>query len=187
MLHPSPSVAGQQRQIAAALLGALATAACVPSCSSDQGAGQEADAVLRIDTTSAALKAFRAGSADDWAWAGGQFDAPAMDQAMLNASTPEMFAWNSATTTGPDPSHTLVPTQQNGQAFFLLFSTSSTPKLLQVFTSHANYTPTEAQWQTFVGVGGSIQVSLSTGTFENDVLTSDGGPHNGQSLSFTIQ
>jgi len=117
---------------------------------------------------------------------GGQFDAPA-DQAVLSADAAAAFAWHADPTAPPDPNDTLLPTKQNGPTFFLLFSSASNPKLLRLFTSLTSYTPDGADWQKLVLAAEPISVNVTSATFENDLLTADGGPHIGQTIAVTIQ
>jgi hypothetical protein len=174
----------------AACIGLISAVACLPGCSSDKSAGQStslgADVVREGDTTAAALNEFLGAEGDDWGWAGGQFDAPA-DQTVLPADAPTAFAWHADPTTPPDPNDTLSPSKQNGQAFFLAFSSASNQKLLRVFTNLTSYTPSTAAWQGLLQVGEPVSINVTSATFENDLLTSDGGPHIGETITVTIQ
>ncbi|HWZ93171.1 MAG TPA: hypothetical protein VNW92_30135 [Polyangiaceae bacterium] len=174
----------------AVLIGFLSAAACLPACSSDNTANQSdplsADVVREGQTTTLALDQFLRTTGDDWGWAGGTFDTPA-DGAVLPAATPTAFTWHADPTSGPNPNDTIVASKQNGQAFMLVFSSSSDPKLLRVFTSLTSYTPDAKAWQKLVAAGGPISVNVTSATFENDLLTSDGGPHIGQTISITLQ
>jgi hypothetical protein len=168
----------------------VATAAGLPACSSDKTPAASnalgADVIREGNTTSPALDEFLGTPADSWAWAGGQFVAPS-DQAVLPADMPAAFSWQADGTTPPPDSDVLVPSEQQGQTFLLVFSTPSDAKLLRVFTSLTSYTPSAAAWQKLVRAGTPITLSITSATFENDQLTADGGPHNGQTIQFTIQ
>ena len=181
-----------------AAFSALAlTSLCLTACSSNtptvtsQSGQLTADIVRGGMTTDAALDEFLGAVPDDWGWAGGVFDSPEPDDggltAVVSAATPEAFAWHADPTTPPNPSDTLLPTKQNGQTFFLVFSVPENAKLLRVFTSLTTYTPDAATWQKLVSASQPITLSITSGTFENDMLTPDGGPHSGQTLNLTIQ
>jgi hypothetical protein len=146
----------------------------------------DADIIREGSTTNAALKAFLDTPADDWPWAGGQFVAP-KDQASLAADTAETFTWMADSTDAPAPSDVLAPDQQQGQVFMLVFSTPEGAQVLRVFTSLTEYTPDAAAWAKLVAIGAPITLSITSATYENDQLTGDGGPHHGQTLTFTIQ
>ena len=172
---------------------ALLAAACVSACSSDGSQSQSSDSlhpdiIREGTTTSPALNEFLGIAPDDWGWAGGQFQAP-MDMDVLPAATPETFTWQADPTAPPGANDVLDPSKQQGQVFLLIFSApSSDAALLRVFTSLTSYTPDADAWQKLVAAGSqSITLSVTSGTFENDQLTSDGGPHAGQVIHFTIQ
>jgi hypothetical protein len=168
----------------------VAGAACAFGCSSSNATSESDPLSVGIvregTTTNAALKAFLDAQADEWPWAGGQFVTP-VNQAVLPAATPEVFSWTAVATDGPDAGDTLLPSEQQGAVFLLVFSTPSNAQLLRVFTSLTAYTPDATAWQTLVGAGGTITLSITAATFENDQLTGDGGPHNGEIITFTIQ
>jgi hypothetical protein len=165
------------------------------ACSSDKTANTSdplSSGVVREGvTTDAALMQFLSKMPDNWGWAGGVFDTPEAGDggtmAVISAATPDAFAWHADPTAAPNPSDVIVASEQNGQTFFLAFSVPENAKLLRVFTSLKTYTPDAATWQTLVTASQPITLSLSSGTFENDQLTPDGGPHSGQKLSLTIQ
>jgi hypothetical protein len=170
--------------------GFISAVACASACSSDKTANESSslgsDVVRDGTTTTAALNEFLGTEADDWPWAGGQFVTP-MDQAVVPADPVEVFTWNADSTDPPDPSDTLDPAKQQGQTFLLVFSVPSNPKLLRVFTNLTTYTPSADAWQKLVSAGEPLTLSITSATFENDKLTGDGGPHSGQTLTFTIQ
>lgn len=181
------------------------TSLCLTACSSNnaavvtsqsgpvtsQSGSLTSDIVREGMTTDAALDEFLGAVPDDWGWAGGVFDSPEPDDggltAEISAATPEAFAWHADATTAPSPSDVLVASKQNGQTFFLVFGVPGNAKLLRVFTSLTTYTPDAATWQRLVSASQPITLSITSGTFENDMLTPDGGPHSGQTLSLTIQ
>jgi hypothetical protein len=174
----------------AAFSGFISALACLPACSSDKTANESnslgSDVVREGTTTTVALNEFLGTEADDWPWAGGQFVTP-VDQDILPADAAEMFSWQADATLPPDPKDTLDPTKQQGQTFLLVFSTPNNAKLLRVFTNLTAYTPSATAWQTLVAAGEPITLNITSATFENDQLTGDGGPHTGQTLTFTIQ
>jgi hypothetical protein len=164
--------------------------ACLPACSSDKSTDEtsalSADIVREGNVTTPALNELLGTPPDDWPWAGGQFVTP-VDQATITPTPAEAFTWQADSTDPPDPTDVLSPTKQQGQAFLLVFSTPQNPKVLRVFTSLLAYTPDDAHWQQLVSASQPLTLSITSATFENDQLTSDGGPHSGQTLSFTIQ
>ena len=74
----------------------------------------------------------------------------------------------------------------NGDAFFLVFSTSHDQKLLRVFTQDKSYVPTDDEWQRLAAAGDTITLTLTRGIFEQGRLTSDGGPFVGKAVHFSI-
>ena len=74
----------------------------------------------------------------------------------------------------------------NGDAFFVAFSSSRTPKLLRVFTQDKSYVPTDDEWQRLAGAGETITLTLTRAIFEQGRITSDGGPFVGKPLRFTV-
>jgi hypothetical protein len=74
----------------------------------------------------------------------------------------------------------------NGDAFFVAFSSSRTPKLLRVFTQDKSYVPTDDEWQRLSGAGETIMLTVTRAIFEQGRITSDGGPFVGKPLRFTI-
>jgi hypothetical protein len=170
----------------------LASVASLPACSSDKASAETnplAADIVRDGTTSAALNAFLDAEADDWAWAGGTFTAP-MANDVLPADTAEQFTWTADATDPPPMGDVPSASKQNGQVYFLVFSTEANPKVLRVFTALKAYTPSAAAWQTLVTAGAAsapITLTVTSATYDNDALTGDGGPHTGQSITFTIQ
>jgi len=170
------------------LLLALTAAPGLSACSSSEGSGLQpapvsSDGILREgDASEAQLSRFLRDKARDWAWAGGQFDAPD-DAATLAADPPPTFSWHA------DP----ADFAQGGAAddvvmtHLLLFSTASNPSLLELFTTLSEYTPQAADWQKLVDAGEPITVGLTTGTFVGSDLPKDGGPFVGQTLTFAIE
>jgi hypothetical protein len=166
------------------LWSALVAAPVLVACSSsDDSHSQPPPAVvLEGDASAAQLDTFLQQKARDWAWAGGQFDAP-RDDATLAANPALTFAWHA------DP----ADFAQGGAAgevvmtHLVLFSTQGQPDLLQVFSTLSEYTPDALHWQKLVDAHDPITISLTTGTFVGDDLPEDGGPFIGQTLTFTIE
>ncbi len=169
-----------------ALVAALAVAApTIPACSSNDAPAVDpslASVVRQGDVTDAQLRTVVANKPIDWAWAGGQFDAPDPN-ASMPATTPFEFTWHADAT---------QPEEGGGPSAFqmvhlLVFSTPSNPNLLRVFSTLDSYTPDAAAWQLLTATGEPITLSLTSGTFAGDDLTSEGGPYIGQELSFSIE
>ena len=74
----------------------------------------------------------------------------------------------------------------NGLGYLLLFSTAKDSDLLRVFTTKTSYTPGPATLEIMRDVGETIQVWILTGVFDNDALTSYGGPFRGPWTSFEV-
>jgi hypothetical protein len=74
----------------------------------------------------------------------------------------------------------------NGDAFFLVFSTSHAPKLLRVFTQDKSYVPSDDEWQRLAGAGETITLRIMRGIFEQGRLTTDGGPFASKPVHFSV-
>jgi hypothetical protein len=74
----------------------------------------------------------------------------------------------------------------NGLGYLLLFQSKSDSDLLRVFTTKTSYTPAGGALEILRGAGEQIQVWILTGVFDNDALTSYGGPFKGPWTSFEI-
>lgn len=74
----------------------------------------------------------------------------------------------------------------NGRAYFLVFSTPSKPKLLRVFTTELSYTPDAAAWATLSSSSEPISLTITNAVFENNRVAQDGGPFEGQALTFSF-
>lgn len=75
----------------------------------------------------------------------------------------------------------------NGKAYLLVFSTPADDKLVRVFTTDLSYTPDAAAWDKMKAAGAPITATVLTGTFDNNLLASDGGPFAGPKTSFTVK
>ncbi len=111
--------------------------------------------------------------------------------AELAAATPQEFQWEVGqqaslwrSLLGPSEAHA-HGTPINGRAYFLVFSTPDKPKLLRVFTTLLSYTPDDAAWQKLVGAG-EVTASVVNALFETNRVTQDGGPFQGDEISFTV-
>ena len=74
----------------------------------------------------------------------------------------------------------------NGLGYLLLFTTEKDSDLLRVFTTKTSYTPGPATLEIMKDIGASIQVWILTGVFDNNALTSYGGPFRGPWTSFEL-
>jgi len=165
------------------LTAALGLVACSSNGSdSSPRSPDAANTVLEGEVTDAQLGTFLQREPREWAWAGGQFDAPA-DGATLPPSATQTFAWHA------DPAD-FAEGGAAGEAVMthlLSFHSASHPSLLQLFTTLPDYTPDALHWQKLVAAGEPITVELTTGTFVGADLPADGGPFIGQALTFTIE
>lgn len=166
---------------------ALVAAPSLVACSSgERQPPPEAISSLGIqlegDATQAQLSTFLDHKPREWAWAGGQFDAPD-DRAPLAADTPQTFAWHA------DPADFAVGNNASDVAMthLLSFASGSNASLLDVFTTLNEYTPDTAAWHELLAAHEAITVSLTTASFLGAQLPVAGGPFIGQSLTFTIE
>jgi len=158
-----------------------AALALAPACSSDAKSSTSSygDVQLEGNATVAELRAFLDKKPDDWAWAGGAFDTPEDGQAVPGDAR-FVFTWRS------DP--VITEAGKNEAAYLLVFSTASQGTLAQVFTTFTTYTPNAIAWQKLASAGEAVTLSISGATFQEGTLLADeGGPHNGQTLSFTVE
>jgi hypothetical protein len=189
------------RLLRTALVVSLASAslASLPACSSNtEGPSNSISAgVLREgDPSEAAVTQLLSYEADDWGWAGGVFLAPptvatdASTDVALPASTPFTFVWHADAVPSDDQAGAAgtlnAPNGFNGVAFLLVFSTPSDPKLLRIVTTASSFTPSAADWKRLTSSSEPVTFKLASGTFENDELTAEGGPHQGQGLNLSF-
>lgn len=73
-----------------------------------------------------------------------------------------------------------------GPATFLVFSTTTNPKLVRVFTSLTSYTPTQEVWDKLVAAKAEITLSLIGAEFDNNRIADGGGPFQGTKYVFTV-
>ena len=74
----------------------------------------------------------------------------------------------------------------NGLGYLLLFSTAKNNDLLRVFTTKTSYTPGGGALEIMRNAGELIQAWILTGVFDNNALTSYGGPFRGPWTSFEL-
>lgn len=74
----------------------------------------------------------------------------------------------------------------NGDAFLLVFSTETDPKLLRVFTQEKSYSPSDDEWQRLAQASGVVTLTVTHAIFEQGRLTEDGGPFTGAPVHFTV-
>lgn len=186
------------RFLRAALVVALASAslAYLPACSSNtEGSSSSltAGVVREGDPSDAAVTQLLSYEADDWGWAGGVFLAPptvatdASTDVALPASAPFTFVWHADPVPSADEAGAAgAPSGFTGVAFLLVFSTPSDPKFLRIITTASSFTPSAADWQKLRSSSEPVTLKLASGTFENDELTAEGGPHQGQGLNLSF-
>jgi hypothetical protein len=191
------------RLLRAALLVALASAstlAYLPACSSnseDPSNSLTAGVLRQGDPSDAAVTQLLSYEADDWGWAGGVFQAPPTDptdssiDVTLPANVPFTFVWHADPVPSPEAGAAGTLNAANGTgftgvAFLLVFSTPSDPKLLRIVTTDSSFTPSAADWKKLTSSSEPVTFKLASGTFENDELTAEGGPHQGQELNLSF-
>jgi hypothetical protein len=77
-------------------------------------------------------------------------------------------------------------TPMNGTGYLLVVSTASDPKLLRVFTKATSFTPDAAAWERIKQSTGTVKAEVVTGLFENNKIVSNGGPFEGEAISFEV-
>ena len=191
------------RLLRTALFVALASAstlAYLPACSSktDEPANSLTAGVLREgDPSDAAVTQLLSYEADDWGWAGGVYLEPPTDptasriDVTLPADMPFTFVWHADPVSSPEAGaagslNAPSATGFTGVAFLLVFSTPSNPNLLRVVTTDSSFTPSADAWKTLTSSSEPVALKLASGTFENDELTAEGGPHQGQALGLSF-
>ena len=87
---------------------------------------------------------------------------------------------------GKEGSAAAAGTTVNGLGYLLLFSTEKDSDLLRVFTTKTSYTPAAGALEILRDAGALIQVWILTGVFDNNALTSYGGPFRGPWTSFEL-
>jgi hypothetical protein len=187
------------RLLCSALFVAFASVSTLACSSSGEGQSNSLTAgVLREgDPSDAAITQLLSYEADDWGWAGGVFLAPptvATDASIdvtLPASAPFTFVWHADPVPSAEAgaSGTLGGASAagfTGVAFLLVFSTPSDPKLLRIVTTDSSFTPSAADWQKLTLSSEPVTFKLASGTFEDDELTAEGGPHQGQGLNLSF-
>lgn len=195
--------------------GLLAVACSDDTTDGSGGAGggsaeDISDVIFEGGASDEALLALLAQAAETDAAEGASFIAPE-DDAALAAATAATFEWavGSTARSAPAPSRERRPRQEglleraigallgvreahahgtpvNGRAYFLVFATASSPKLLRVFTTNLSYTPAAAAWQKLVDAGEAITISITNAIFEENRVAQDGGPFTGSDLHVTV-
>jgi hypothetical protein len=156
--------------------------ACSSSDRSPSGASSIDSVAREGDASQAQLDTFRQREPRHWDWAGGQFDTPD-DHATVSPHAPLTFSWHA------DPAD-FAPDDAPGEvvmAHLLAFSTARNARLLEVFTTLPQYTPSAEAWQKLADAGKPITLSLTTGSFVGPDLPADGGPFIGQTITFVIE
>ena len=74
----------------------------------------------------------------------------------------------------------------SGVGYFVVFSTSKNPKLLRVFTTGHDYTPSPAALMKLKAAGETIQAVVTAAMFDKDAVAKSGGPYKGVPVTFTI-
>jgi hypothetical protein len=85
----------------------------------------------------------------------------------------------------PGVAHAQTP-PLSGKAYFLVLSTSKNAKLVRVFTTNHDYSPTPAVQQRLAAAGVPIQAVVTTAYFNADVITKAGGPFQGNAVTFIM-
>jgi len=74
----------------------------------------------------------------------------------------------------------------NGTGYFIVFSTEKDAKLVRAFTGDLTFTPDATAWDKLKNAGATIKATLTSGIFDNNNLTPDGGPFQGGAITFTV-
>lgn len=78
-------------------------------------------------------------------------------------------------------------TPTSGSAYFVVFSTSKTPKLLRVFTTETFYIPAATELAKLKSAGEAIHAIVTHAEFDQNRIATDGGPFTGTEITFTLQ
>ena len=145
--------------------------------------------------TDEALEALLAsGSAPYDATNGTRFLEPAAGTA-IDPATPMTFDWAVGAEMGASLGERILGTllgehdafahgaPVSGRAYFVVFSSSSSPKLVRVFTTLLSYTPTDDVWARVASAGGPVTVKIVNAIFDENRLSEGGGPFSGSDLS----
>ena len=174
-------------------MASASTLAC-SSKAEDPSESLAAGVLREGDPSDAAITQLLSYEADEWGWAGGVFEAPPTvptddsTDVQLPASTPFTFVWHADPVPSPEAGAAGMlsapsATGFTGVAFLLVFSTPSDPKFLRIVTTDSTFTPSAADWKKLTLSSEPVTFKLASGTFENDALTAEGGPHQGQGLN----
>lgn len=74
----------------------------------------------------------------------------------------------------------------NATGYWLVFATDANPKLLRVFTDKASYQPDANAWKKLQEAGKPITLTIVAGWFDNNTISTDGGPFAGKPVTFTV-
>lgn len=75
----------------------------------------------------------------------------------------------------------------NGTAYFLVFADAYHSARLRVFTNQTTYTPSASEWSALATGPQPIELSVTSATFEENSVLTDGGPFNAGTLSFSVR
>ncbi len=75
----------------------------------------------------------------------------------------------------------------SGPAYYVVFSSSTDPEIVRVFTTNTDYTPEESQWGKLRGATGAITARITWADFESNRVIEGGGPFEGTPVTFTIK
>lgn len=78
-------------------------------------------------------------------------------------------------------------TPTSGPAYFLTFSTPTSPKLVRVFTTNLTYTPDAAHWARLVNAKTAIRIVIVDAELDQNRIAPGGGPWQGSDTTFTVQ
>lgn len=78
-------------------------------------------------------------------------------------------------------------TPTNGLAYFLVFGTASNAKLVRVFTVKNTYQPTADVWARLTGAKAAINLVITAGVFQDNLVAKDGGPFASPAVTFTVE
>ncbi len=133
-----------------------------------------ADVVFEGGATAPALAALLAATPVKDPVKGPTIDSPP-DQSLFRASSVPTFEWHPGTPMTASP------------GYFLLFSTTKSPRLLRVFTTKTSYTPDDDAWATLRSAGMWTKLSPFSASFADERMLPSSGPFGGAPIEFCIE
>jgi len=78
-------------------------------------------------------------------------------------------------------------TPYNGTAYYLVITDKDSKQILQVFTPETSFTPEAVDWQHLTDAPQPLTLKITSAFFDDNSVTTDGGPFVGGSFQFRIE